>query len=78
MAAMTPIKTQKRVPHTLESLTANEAAEHLKIKPRTLLLWAKQGKVKGYNLSGTKRYVWRFLRRDSDSALLGDRHYRRE
>jgi len=45
-------------------------SEHLKIKPRTLLLWTKQGKVKGYKLSGTKRHIWRFLREDLDAALL--------
>jgi hypothetical protein len=38
-----------------EWLTAVEAARHLRIEPRTLLLWARQGKVKGYVLSGTKR-----------------------
>jgi len=41
-------------------LTALEAAAHLKVKPRTLLLWVRQGKVKAFALSGTKRRVWRF------------------
>ena len=53
-----------------EWLTAEEAAKHLKIKTRTLLLWVRQGKVKGYSLSGTKRRVWRFRCEDLDSALL--------
>ena len=52
-----------------EWLTATEAAGHLRIKPRTLLLWARQGKVKGYVLSGTKRVTWRFLRSDLDATL---------
>src|SRR2546425_2926944 len=30
-----------------------EAAEYLKVKVRTVLLWARQGKVKAYPLSGT-------------------------
>jgi excisionase family DNA binding protein len=51
-------------------LTPAEAAAYLKVKPRSLLLWARQGKVKAYALSGTKRRVWRFLREDLDSALL--------
>jgi excisionase family DNA binding protein len=55
---------------TTEWLTANEAAEHLKVKPRTLLLWVRQGKVKGYALSGTKRRIWRFRREDLDASLL--------
>ncbi len=50
-------------------LTVGEAARHLKIEPRTLLLWARQGKVKGYILSGTERVTWRFLRSDLDATL---------
>jgi excisionase family DNA binding protein len=55
---------------TVEWLTAGEAAQHLKVKVRTLLLWVRQGKVKGFALSGTKRHVWRFRSRDLDAALL--------
>jgi excisionase family DNA binding protein len=51
-------------------LTGNEAAKYLKVKPRTLLLWVRQGKVKGFALSGTKRRVWRFKQVDLDAALL--------
>jgi excisionase family DNA binding protein len=54
---------------TSEWLTPEEAAEHLKVKVRTLLLWVRQGKVKAFALSGTKRRVWRFRREDLDSAL---------
>jgi excisionase family DNA binding protein len=53
-----------------EWLTANEAAQYLKVKPRSLLLWARQGKINGYTLSGTRRRIWRFRREDLDSALL--------
>jgi len=53
-----------------EWLTASEAADYLKVKPRSLLLWVRQGKVKGYALSGTKRRIWRFRTADLDSALL--------
>lgn len=53
-----------------EWLTAAEAAQYLKIRTRTLLLWARQGKVKGYVLSGTQRHVWRFRREDLDAAFL--------
>ena len=54
----------------LEWLTAQEAARHLKVKPRTLLLWVRQGKVKAFPLSGTRRRVWRFRQQDLDAALL--------
>jgi excisionase family DNA binding protein len=53
-----------------EWLTATEAAHYLKVKVRTLLLWARQGKIKGHTLSGTKRRVWRFRRADLDAALM--------
>jgi excisionase family DNA binding protein len=56
-----------------EWLTVKEAAKYLKVKPRTLLLWVRQGKLQAYALSGTKRHVWRFRRVDLDSALLGHR-----
>lgn len=55
--------------HT-EWLTAKEAAEHLKIKTRTLLLWMRQGKVNGYALSGGRRHVWRYLRAELDVRKL--------
>jgi len=53
-----------------EWLTAAEAARYLKVKVRTLLLWVRQGKVKAFALSGTKRPIWRFQRQDLDAALL--------
>ena len=53
-----------------EWLTASEAAQYLKIKVRTLLLWVRQGKVKAFALSGTKRRVWRFQHSDLDAVLL--------
>jgi excisionase family DNA binding protein len=51
-------------------LTANEAATYLKISPRTLLLWARQGKIPAHRLSGVQRCVWRFLKCELD-AMLG-------
>lgn len=52
-----------------EWLTAKEAAIYLKVEPRTLLLWARQGKVKGHVLSGTSRITWRFRQQDLDAML---------
>ncbi len=52
-------------------LTGQEAASYLKIEPRTLLMWARQGNVKGYILSGTRRQTWRFLHSDLDAMLTG-------
>jgi excisionase family DNA binding protein len=53
-----------------EWLTAKEAAQYLRVKARTLLLWVHQGKVKAFVLSGTKRKVWRFRQEDLDAALV--------
>jgi excisionase family DNA binding protein len=64
-------QTQPRT-DVLEWLTAAEAAQHLKVETRTLLSWVKQGKVKGYALSGTARRTWRFLRADLDAGLLAN------
>jgi excisionase family DNA binding protein len=57
------------IPDRQTWLTAAEAAAYLKIKPRTLLLWVRQGKVKAFALSGTHRHVWRFRREDLDAIL---------
>ncbi len=53
-----------------DCLTASEAAAYLKVKPRSLLSWVRQGKLQAYALSGTKRRIWRFRKEDLDSALL--------
>jgi len=50
-------------------LTARQAAAYLQINPRTLLEWTRQGKVKGYKLSGIARHVWRYQQKDLDAML---------
>jgi excisionase family DNA binding protein len=50
-------------------LTANEAAAYLRVQPRTLLLWARQGKVPAHRLSGIRRCIWRFLKCELDGML---------
>ena len=52
-----------------EWLTASEAAFYLKVRTRTVLLWVRQGKLKGYALSGDKRHVWRFRVVDLDGMM---------
>ena len=64
---------ERRQPMDIQTstwLTANEAAQYLSVKPRTLAQWARQGTIKGYVLSGTERVTWRFLRSDLDAKLL--------
>ena len=51
-------------------MTAEEAGRYLGIDSRTLLAWARQGKVPGYKLSGTQRHVWRFLIEDLDATMM--------
>jgi excisionase family DNA binding protein len=50
-------------------LTANEAANYLKVAPRTLLSWARHGKVKGHVLSGIQRQTWRFRQSELDDCF---------
>jgi excisionase family DNA binding protein len=50
-------------------LTAKEAATYLKVAHRTLLYWARQGKVKAHVLSGTQRQTWRFRQADLDACF---------
>jgi excisionase family DNA binding protein len=51
-------------------ITAIEAAHYLKVKPRTVLKWAKEGRIPGHPLSGSKRITWRFLKSELDDAML--------
>jgi excisionase family DNA binding protein len=50
-------------------LTAREAAQYLNVKVRTILLWARRGRVKAYALTGTQRRIWRFLHADLDAIM---------
>jgi excisionase family DNA binding protein len=52
-------------------LTGREAAVYLRVNHRTVLLWARRGKIPAHKLSGIRRCVWRFLRRELDDAILG-------
>lgn len=54
---------------SVEWLNSTEAVEHLKIKPRTLVLWAREGKIPGHRLSGNQRVTRRFLRQELDAML---------
>jgi excisionase family DNA binding protein len=51
-------------------LTANEVSRYLKVKPRTVLKWAKEGRIPGHSLSGSKRITWRFLKSELDGMLM--------
>jgi excisionase family DNA binding protein len=61
--------SQAKIENTSKWMTAEEAASYLRIEKRTILFWTRRGKLKGYRLSGTKRYVWRFLSTDLDAML---------
>lgn len=54
-----------------EWITLKEAADYLKVRPRTLALWARQGRVPAHPIPGTQRRVWRFLRSELDAMLTG-------
>jgi excisionase family DNA binding protein len=50
-------------------LTSNEVSRYLKVKPRTVLKWAKEGRIPAHPLSGSKRITWRFLKAELDAML---------
>jgi excisionase family DNA binding protein len=58
---------------TITWLTAIEAAEHLRVKPRTILLWAKRGSIPAHQLSGVTRATWRFSLEELDSFVRGEK-----
>jgi excisionase family DNA binding protein len=53
----------------MEWLTSTEAGEYLKVSPRTIVQWARAGKIPGHKLSGSKRVTWRFLRSELDATM---------
>ena len=53
-----------------EWLTAREAAAYLKVAHRTILEWAKSGRIPAHRLSGTLRCTWRFRADELDGAMM--------
>ena len=51
-------------------LNAAEAAQYLRVAHRTVLVWAKTGKIPAHRLSGTRRCTWRFRANELDGAML--------
>jgi len=60
---------RKQADMETEWLTANEAAQYLKVKPRTLLQWVRERKIPAHRLSGVQRCVWRFRKHELDAIL---------
>jgi excisionase family DNA binding protein len=54
-------------------MTAREAAEHLRVAHRTVLLWAKTGRIPAHKLSGSQRCTWRFRADELDAFIVGER-----
>ncbi len=52
-----------------EWLTAREAAAYLKVAHRTVLEWAKTGRIPSHRLSGTLRVTYRFRAAELDAML---------
>jgi excisionase family DNA binding protein len=52
-----------------EWLTAAEAALYLKVATRTLVRWARSGRIPAHRLSGLSRVTYRFLRSELDAKL---------
>ena len=58
------------VHHQSVWLTAREAAQYLRVAHRTILDWAKTGKIPAHRLSGTWRCTWRFRADELDGAIM--------
>lgn len=56
----------------MDWLTSHEAAAYLKVNARTLVEWARAGKVPGHRLSGARRHTWRLLQSELDAMLTAD------
>ena len=52
-----------------EWLTAREAAQYLRVAHRTVLQWAKEGRIPAHRLSGTARVTYRFRAVELDAML---------
>jgi excisionase family DNA binding protein len=50
-------------------MNSREAAAYLKVKPRTLVRWARSGCIPAHRLSGRARCTYRFLRSELDAML---------
>lgn len=53
---------------TSEWLTAKEAADYLKVSRRSVVKWARSGRIPAHRLGGG-RHTWRFLRSELDGML---------
>jgi len=51
-------------------MNAREAAQYLRVAHRTVLEWAKSGKIPAHRLSGTRRCTWRFRADELDGAMM--------
>jgi excisionase family DNA binding protein len=53
---------------TSDWLTAKAAAESLKVSHRSVVKWARSGRIPAHRLCGG-RHTWRFLRSELDAML---------
>ena len=54
-------------------LNAREAAHYLRVAHRTVLEWAKTGRIPAHRLSGTLRCTYRFSADELDAFLRGEK-----
>jgi excisionase family DNA binding protein len=50
-------------------MNAREAAQYLRVAHRTVLIWAKEGRIPCHRLSGTLHVTYRFLASELDAML---------
>jgi excisionase family DNA binding protein len=52
-------------------LNSREAAAYLGVAARTVVFWARTGRIPAHRLSGAQRITWRFRSDELDGFLRG-------
>jgi excisionase family DNA binding protein len=52
-------------------MNSREAADYLHVAARTVVLWARTGRIPAHKLSGAHRITWRFRSDELDAFLRG-------
>ena len=64
------IGSRKEIFSITEETSVHQAAQYLRVAHRTVLEWAKTGKIPAHRLSGTQRCTWRFRAHELDDAMM--------
>ncbi len=72
LAATASTDVPARISELPDVLTAEEVADLLRVHPKTLLAWAKEGSIPARALRSGKRTTWRFMKDEILEWLRSD------